>query len=261
MLDIGRPPASIAGVTVFLDHASDRRRYVMADTPRLVANPDPQLSLVLFRSDDAQGGLLQFEAQLAPTPEQLAEIEHQLTTDGPPPLLLPPHWRSGTVRLAGWLDTEDLSPLSLSLGMPSLVGDPMALVAARLDRDGAALAEAALRGNALPTVMIFDLELLGLAGPLGIEAEADLQAIHDRLTAEGALNTPYGAARLAITWEEFAKDNLIRMRVVDETGDVDSQRAEALRRVGQDLVSRMFSPFPPPEKPPQLNDQPVAALE
>ncbi|MEA5451772.1 hypothetical protein VB780_24560 [Leptolyngbya sp. CCNP1308] len=261
MLDIGRPPEFIDGLTVFFDHADEQRRYGLADAPRLVANPHPQLSLWLFRGEDNQGGLLQFEAELAPSAEQMETVRTRLSQSGEPPLLLPPHWRTGEVRLTGWLDGDELAPLSLSMGMPSLLGNPLALVAARLDAAGAALADAALRGNALPTVVVFDLEMLGLAGPLGIEAEADLHAIHDRLTVEGALTTPYGAARLAITWEELVRDNLIRLRVVDESGDVESQRAEALRRVGQELVARMFSPFPPAEKPPLLNDDSVAALE
>ena len=108
---------------------------------------------------------------------------------------------------------------------------------------------------------IFELETLGLSGPLGVTAEADLRALHDRLSAEGALTTPYGRARIAMTWESAARDNLIRVRVVDETGDVESQRAEALRRIGEDLLARMFSPFPPPERPRQLDDGTVAPIE
>ena len=260
MLDAGRPPQFIAGVTVFYDHADEHRRYVLADAPRLVADPVPNLSLVLFRGE-GNGGLLNFCATLAPTAAQLAEVERTLSASGRTPTLARPDFRTGTVRVAGWLQTDELAPKLLAMGMPSLVGDPMALVSARLDAPAAALADAALRGNALPTVVIFELGMLGLMGPLGVEVEADLVALHDRLTAEGALTTPYGRARIAKTWESAARDNVIKVRVIDESGDVESQRSEAMRRVGEDLISRMFSPFPPPEKPPQLDDGTVAPLE
>ena len=260
MLDAGRAPQRIAGLTLFFDHADAQRRYVLAETPRLVANPDPQLSLVLFRGEQA-GGLLQLEATLAPTEAQLAAVERELTESGRTPTLARPDWRSGVVRVAGWLQAQELAPKLLVVAPPSLVGDPVSVIAARVDAAGAALADASLRDNALPTVVIFELETLGLSGPLGVTAEADLHAIHDRLTAEGALTTPYGRARIAKTWESAARDNLIRVRVVDETGDIESQRAEAMRRVGEDLLARMFSPFPPPERPRQLDDGTVAPLE
>lgn len=261
MLDAGTAPRHIGGLTVFADHADPGVRYVLADTPRVRADPEPRLSLVLFRGE-AEGALLQLESELAPTPAQLHAVTEALTELGQQPQLLRPDWRKGEVQLAGWLAADELRPLVLSVGTPSLVGDPSSVIAARLDRDGAALAERALRGgDALPTVVIYALEFLGLAGPLGIEAEADLQAIHDRLTAEGALTTPYGRARLAKTWEQFERDRLIRLRVLDESGDVESRRAEALTRVGSELVAALLTPTPPPELPPQLGDQPVADIE
>lgn len=267
MLDAGRPPQRIGALTLFHDHADAHRRYVLADAPGLVldAHQNPQLSLLLFRGGSgaaAAGGLLQFEAALAPSAAQLAAAEKELIAKGiETPNLVRPDWRAGSVRLAGWLEADELKPLALYSGAPSLVGDPLALVSARLDAAGAALADAALRGNALPTVLIFELETLGLAGPLGIEAEAELQALHDRLSAEGALTTPYGRARIAKTWEQAARDNLIRVRVVDESGDVESRRAEAMRRIGEDLIARLFSPYPPAEKPPQLGDETLAPIE
>ena len=51
MLDCGRAPQWIAGLTVFFDHADERRRYVCAGVPRLVSDPDPRLSLALFRGN------------------------------------------------------------------------------------------------------------------------------------------------------------------------------------------------------------------
>jgi len=260
MLDAGRAPQLVAGLTVFFDHADERRRYVLAGVPRVVADPEPRLSLVLYRGSTS-GGLLQLEATLSPTAAQLAAAGRELSQALRTPVLARPDWRRGTVRLAGWLDAHELAPRLLAMGAPSLVGDPVATIAARLDASGAALADAALRGNALPTVVIFELEALGLAGPLAIEAEADLQALHDRLTAEGALTTPYGRARVAKTWESAARDNLIRIRLLDESGDVEGRRAEAMRRVGEDLIARMFSPVPPPERPPQLGDTAVAPIE
>lgn len=263
MLDAGRAPERLGALTLFHDHADARRRYLLPDAPRLAldAQQVPQLSLLLFRSQDS-GALLQFEATLAPRAADLAAAERALVAQGvAQPRLLRPDWRGGSVQLAGWLQGEALAPLALSLGPPSLVGDPGAVACTRLDAQAAALAQAALRGDALPTVLIFELDFLGLAGPLGLTVEADVQALHERLAAEGALTTPWGRARLAMAWEQAAREQLIRVRIVDESGDLEGQRAEAMRRIGEMLVARMFSPLPPPEAPPLLDNQVVAPVE
>lgn len=262
MLDAGRAPAYLHGLIVFFDHADEDLRYIVPETPSIVLDPDPRLSLLLYRSGEGgSGGLLQLESSLAPTETQLEAVERDLASAGRTPTLARPDWRSGTVRVVGWLDEGELAPIALAVGPPSLVGDPLVVLAAHLDQAGAALADRALRDDSLPTALIFELETIGLSGPLGVEVEADLQAVHDRLTAEGALTTPYGRARLAKTWEALERENLIRVRVVDESGDVESRRAEAMRRVGEDLIASMFSPFPPPEKPAALDDEAVAAIE
>lgn len=267
MLDAGRAPAFRRGLTMFFDHADPGVVYVAPDVPRLVADPEPQLSLFVFRGDVGNGALLQLQVELAPSPEQLAAARRELAeagqfgNDGAPVLLARPSWRAGSVKLYGFLEDRALRPRVLAVGEPSLLGDPNVVIAARLDADAAALAEASLRGNALPTSIAFELETLGLAGPLGIAIEADLQAIHDRLSIGGALTTPYGAAKIKATWEELAKENLIRIEVLDESGELETNRAEAMRRVGEQLVMEMLTSELPAEAPPQLDDRPVAPIE
>jgi hypothetical protein len=265
LLDIAHAPEHRGGLIVFFDHADETVRYVVSEVPRIVERPDPQFSLVLFRGDpDGQrfaGGLLQLESTLAPSKAELDKLRNDLAAAGRMPTLAAPDWRAGSVEVAGWLQEDTLMPVSLALGPPSLVGDPLVVLAARLDRQGASLAASALHGDALPVVLLWKLETLGLGGPLGVEVEADLQAMHQRLTAEGALTTPIGRARIAKTWETFAKEQLIRTRVVDESGDVEENRAEAIRRVGEDLTARMFSPFPPPEAPQLLSNDSIASIE
>ena len=267
MLDAGRAPALRRGLNLFFDHADTGVVYVAAQVPGLAHNPDPQLSLWMFRDRDDGGALLQLEGTLAPDPAALAALPTELVSlgwqppDGAAPILARPPWRVGEVKLFGFLGDAPLAPTVLATGAPSLLGDPRVVIAARLGRDAAALAEAALHGDALPTVLLFDLETVGLAGPLGIEAEADLQAIHDRLTAAGALTTPYGAAKISATWEEYLRDGLIRVEVVDEAGELEGRRGEAMRRIGEELVRTMLTPEPPPEAPPQLDDRAVAPIE
>ena len=265
MLDIAHAPEHHGGLIVFSDHADPNLRYVVPEAPRIVERPDPQLSLVLFRSDGdgvgSKGGLLQLESTLAPVATQIDKLRNDLAKSGRVPTLVSPDWRAGSVEVAGWLQDDTLTPVSLGLGPPSMVGDPVAVLVARLDQQGAALAASSLRGGALPVALLWKLETLGLGGPLGIEVEADLQAMHQRLTAEGALTTPIGRARIAKTWETFAKDQLIRTHIVDESGESTENRAEALRRVGEDLLALMFFPFPPSEAPPLLNNETVASIE
>ena len=265
MLDIAHAPEYRSGLIVFFDHADPNLRYVVPEAPRIAEHPEPQLSLVLFRGDGdgtrLNGGLLQLESTLASPKDQIDRLRNDLAASGRVPTLVSPDWRAGSVEVAGWLQDETLKPVSLALGLPSIVGDPVVVLAARLDQQGAALAASSLRGGALPVVLLWKLETLGLGGPLGIEVEADLQAMHQRLTAEGALTTPIGRARISKTWETFVKEQLIRTHVVDESGESVENRAEAMRRVGEDLLALMFSPFPPPEAPPLLNNDTVAAIE
>ncbi len=263
MLDASQAPQRLAGLTIFEDHADPSVRYVMTDVPTVVSEPEPQVGLVLYRGEDQQGGLLSVHTQLAPTEAQLQVVRDALTSRAVGrPVLHRLDWRSGRVRLAGWLQEEDaLQPLSLELGRPSLLGDPSSLISAQLDRNAATLAERSLRGGGLPTSVFYELDVLGLQGPLGVEVEADLQAMHDRLTAGGALTTPYGAAKLSATWEEFLRDRLIRITVLDQSADPQSQQAEAMWRLGQELVMTMFSTMPPPEAPTTLTDEAIAAIE
>jgi len=249
-------------MVLFADHADPDRFYVVPEVPRISLRDDgPAIDLTLFRGD-LEGALLRFEVALRPTDEELHAVETAFAAAGRRrPDLRRPDWRDGTFRLAGWLAADELAPTVLHTGRPSLAGHPGALVAARLDRHGAALADGSLRGDALPVVAMFELETVGLAGPISVQAEADLHAIHRRLTVEGALTTPIAAASIEATWERFLRENLVRIDVLDESGDPEAARAEALRRVGQDLVLRMLTPEPPPELPPQLEDGSIAPIE
>ncbi|MBX7080017.1 MAG: hypothetical protein K1X88_12555 [Nannocystaceae bacterium] len=263
MLDAARAPALHRGVVVFFDHVDADVVYAAAQVPRLLADPTPQLSLVRFRGSGSGGSLLSLQLALAPSPAQLDALAHErLREDAAgPPRILRPSWRAGNVRVFGFLDDPTLPPRVLAVGPPSLLGDPSVVLAARLDEQATAIAEASLRGDSLPTVVAFELEALALGGPLGIEIEADLQAIHDRLTVGGALTTPYAAAKLKATWEEFARERLIRVNILDESGELESNRSEALRRVGESLIAEMLTSEPPPEAPPVLDDKPVAPIE
>lgn len=244
MLDAGTAPRLIEGLTVFSDHADPRVFYVLTEVPRVPADPRPHLDLTLFRGEEA-GALLELETTLAPTEEQLDAVTRALSQQGPAPRLARPDYRDGAVELAGWLQADELRPVRVAMGPPSLVGDPSSIVAARLDRHGAAMIEQALRqGDALPTSVIYRLEFLCMRGPLGIDVEADLHAVHDRLALEGALTTPIGSARLSKVWESMATDGTIRVEVLDESGDVEGSRAEAMTRVGEALTSKMLSAIP-----------------
>ncbi|MFO0637018.1 MAG: hypothetical protein U0168_29660 [Nannocystaceae bacterium] len=248
---------------MFFDHADAGVVYVAPEVPHLLAEPTPQLSLVRFRGRDGGGSLLSLQLTLAPGEAQLDALAHERLRDDAvgPPRLLRPSWRAGTVRVFGFLDDTTLPPRVLAAGPPSLLGDPSVVLAARLDEQATAIAEASLRGDSLPSVVAFELEALALGGPLGIEIEADLQAIHDRLTVGGALTTPYAAAKLKATWEELARERIIRVTILDESGELESNRSEALRRVGEALIGEMLTSEPPPEAPPQLDDKPVAPVE
>lgn len=263
MLDFSIAPRLIAGLSVFSDHADRDVFYLLSDTPGLVARDGGALSLLLYRSSERSGGLLGFEAELGISEAQYETVRETLMTDGAGAgvRLLTPDWRDGEVQLAGWLQEDALKPIHRYLGQPNLQGTPRITVAAHLDQQATALARNTVEQDMLPTVVIFQLQTLALAGALDIRVSADLQAVHERLTLEGAFQAPMTRLALEATWEELARDNVIQVEVLDQSGDTEGQRAEALRRVGEDLIARLFSPMPPAEIPPQVGDEAIAAVE
>lgn len=267
MLDLSTPPVLVAGLSAFRDHAETDLLRLLPDRVRVADEVEPLLSLVLYRTGvddpDRGGGLIQLEVELAPTAAQVHQLRSTLPAQERPWRLVPPDWVGGQARLVGWLSPQDgaLQPLELASARPSLAGWPRVLIAALLDAPAASLAVGALRGDALPTGVVLALELQGLAGRLDVVAEADLAAVHERLTAAGALTTPVARATLSATWEELLRDQAVRIQVLDASGDVESRRAEAVRRIGEDLTSRLLTPVLPPEAPPLLADGTVAPVE
>ncbi len=259
MIDAGRPPLFADGLALLRDHADPALLHVLPGPPRLRRGADgaPRLRLDVYRSERADGGLLQLEVDLGIEPERLEELTRSLTASlGVAVRLAVPAWRAGEAALIGAWRPADAPPadtpptsngaLRVAVTAPSLEGDCPVVIAAALDRTAAALAAEALRAGTLPMGVVYTLEVLALEGPLAVEAEAELHRVHERLRLRGGFETAWGSAELQGFFEELVEEGLIRFHVHDEVPDADAARAEALRRVGEDLLRRMFDPGPGP---------------
>lgn len=250
MLDASRAHRLIAGHPVFVDHEDPSLHYVFPGPPRLVHDPAaerPELSLVMFRSQGGpSGGLLGLTTELSLEPAAHDRILRELRADGvPEPRLLVPPWRRGQARLAGWLGEEGQARWShhvLGATQPALTPDGRALFSALLNESGAALAAGALGGGALPLVVVYTLETLGLGGKLGVVIEADVARTWERLTLEAQVESRYYArAEASAVFEQALERGEVRVRVTDESGDVEGRRATALQLAGQAFAAELFT--------------------
>jgi hypothetical protein len=250
MLDAATPPRLIGGHPVFADHEDPSLHYVFPGPPRLanvVETGRPEVSLALFRSvNGPSGGLLGLTTELTLTEEDLDRIVQGLRADGvrAPRLVIPP-WRAGTARLAGWLGDGSGTPWAhhvLGSTLPALTPDGRATFSALLTEDGAALAHGALRGGALPVVVVYELETLGLTGPLGVRIEADVHRTWERLTLEAQIESRYYArAEASAVFERAIELGEVRVTVVDQSGDVSGRRATAVQLAGQAFAAELFT--------------------
>jgi hypothetical protein len=252
MLDCSQAPRLIEGLTVYPDHEDPTRFFVLPEPPHLATGADgqPRLGLWLFRAspDQPGGGLLQMEVELTLAPERSQAIVAALAAGGATPTLVEPPWLSGSAMLIGWLggDTgasEDAMVLQrFAEGEPSLGPDGRVVFAARLDEPGAELLHSAITAGGVPAGVAYQLETLGLAGPLGIEVDVNLHGTRDYFAVKGGVTGRFVKAQVTKAMEDLVTARLVTVRVVDQSGNTDGARAEALRRAGEQMVETLFQP-------------------
>ncbi len=257
MIDFGSTSHTIAQATVFPDHADIRRFYALTDTPHVRVGDDgsPRFSLVLLRAAPSMpgGGLFEVELEAGLDAETRAEIARELAPSGGDDLVITDApWIAGTASLIGFLGqetagAEGLVTTRLGSARPSLAGHPRVVLGAGLSEAGAALLRGALAGDGLPAAVLFDLEALALMGPLGVEVDVDLKMAHERFAIGGYLKTPYGRAEIRKVWEELVEAKVVRVRVLDASGDREAARAEGIRRASEEATMRLFQASLTPE--------------
>ncbi|MFO0648797.1 MAG: hypothetical protein U0326_21330 [Polyangiales bacterium] len=259
MIDLSAPTITVGSTTLLPDHADPARWYALPSVPTLrpAAGGGARASLVLFRASRPRlaGGWLQMESALSLSPEAVEALRGVLRARGlASPQVLSPGFTRGHARVVGWREAAEPGapdgppPVVIAETTPSLTGDLGAVFSARLDEAGASLCRAMLQARGLPGALLYELEFVGLAAPLGIEVEVDLHGARERLSAMASFTSKWAQAKVQATLDEMASTELFHVRVVDGRGEAEGARAEALRRVGEDMVRMFFEAMPaPPE--------------
>ena len=226
MLYLDSPVGSIAGLTIFRDHADPNLFYYACERPRLAMNGNtPEFVFLVYQRDitdnptlspDAKeqlgGGFLAFTVDLSVDDNQIKEARRQLGrfADGTVNLA-PLQYRSGTVRLSITKDTAEApgatsdAPKGVSFfeevygtSKPSLLSDNRATFGVMLDHEGALLMEAALKSGISPIGVIYDLEYLGMRPAFNVKITADYTRIYDHLEMQFGIKGGVGPISAAV---------------------------------------------------------------
>lgn len=251
MLYLDSPVGSIAGLTLFRDHANPNLFYYACERPRLAMNEGvPEFVFLVYQRDITDnpnltpeakqqlgGGFLAFTVDLSVDDVQLKEVRRRLGqfADGTVELA-PLPYRSGTVRLSITKDTAEApgaaadTPKGVSFfeevygtSKPSLLGGNRATFGVMMDHEGALLMEAALKSGISPIGVIYDLEYLGMRPAFNVKITADYKRIYNHLEMQfgirGGVGPITAAVDIGMAWQKLREDGSIKVEVTNFTDD------------------------------------------
>jgi hypothetical protein len=251
MLYLDNPIGSIAGLTIFRDHAKPNLFHYACERPRLAMNDGvPEFVFMIYQSDVTDnpnltaeakqqlgGGFLAFTVDLSVDKEQMDLVKKQLAplSDGAVELA-PVLYREGTVRLSITKDTAEApgaasnAPKGVSFfeevygaGKPSLLANNRATFGVMLNHEGAILMEAALKSGISPIGVIYDLEYLGMRPAFNVKITADYKRIYSHLEMQfgvrGGVGPISAAVDIGLAWQKLREDGSIKVEVTNFTDD------------------------------------------
>lgn len=259
MIDLGRPALTALGVTVFCDHADPARFHYLPQAPRLRVDDDgrPDLLLVKYRLDPGVehalgAGLLSLTVDLAVDDATLAELGkrvHQRFALDRAPQLAPVAADTGTCELQILDHGTDgtgarLAPRVFGATSPSLFGDNAATFLVVLDAEGASLVEQTLRDGSLPAGVVYQLQAAGLRPALRAQITARWEEIYHYYENRLSGGKLLFAADIGKTATELRDHQAIEIHIDDLVPDADKDAVygQALARVQDDIVERLFKP-------------------
>ena len=280
MIDLAAPVRTVAGVTVFADHADPALFHYVPVSPRLVTDAQgrQEIRLLKYHLDPATqnttgAALFLLTVDLAVSDDVLTQVKGALTTAlGRSELTLAPIWAdSGTCRLI-LLDsgpdaalpatpaqpatptppaTPAAAPAVPTLverviggGDPDLAANATTMFACTLDPDGAGIVEQALRQGGLPFGVVYDLQTSGLRPALHATISADYAATYHYFE-----NRLHGGRLLLATDIGAAMQDLVQQQAIRVTlddlvpdADKDGVYQRALDQVQQYILDTLFTP-------------------
>lgn len=260
----------VAGLSVFRDHLAATVFYYLPGPPHPTAGTKP--TLLRYRGAH-EGGLWLLDVNLGVSPAQRAAAQAELEGRlGGAIDLVPVHFVEGAVRLsalgvtraaasgvAGAEPESSLVERILGAATPSLSGDQRAIFSVDLDREGASLVEAALRGGELPLVVSHELAFDGLYLARDLRVRVDHRMAYAYLRAQLRAEALVFRADLARETEALLRDGHITFELVEhehsDPAALERLRSEALDTV-RELAEALF--FRPAASPRTLGPEAVA---
>ena len=251
MLYLDSPVGSIAGLTLFRDHADPNLFYYACERPRLAMNDGvPEFVFLVYKRDITDnpnltaearqqlgGGFLAFTVDLTVDDEQLKEVRRRLGAFAEGTVQLAPlPYRSGTVRLSITKDTAEAPGAAANAAKgvsffeevygtskPSLLAGNRATFGVMMDHEGALLMEAALKSGISPIGVIYDLEYLGMRPAFNVKITADYKRIYNHLEMQfgirGGVGPINAAVDIGLAWQKLREDGSIKVEVTNFTDD------------------------------------------
>lgn len=294
MLYLDAPYYFINGVSVFRDHADPLQYYYALAQPRLRTTPDaatgkpvPRIQLIKYRSLVAgKGGFLTFDVHLGLSDAEVDALASEIRRLGRlprQPSVAPIQPLDGSVRLLILGKDSAATPPPARAGQPTppeeprfvlkathfakpaLFGDNGASFSVELDAEGAAIMEAALRGEVTPMVVVYSVDFAGLRPAFSVRLKIDWDRV------QTALDETFGHESFFTTTEiNTAVDKLVESQVITmeadnfvpdagDTGKAVAARFEDARARVQEMITDAFfeASLPPMKERPDGWDRAI----
>jgi hypothetical protein len=271
MLDLSRPLGQVDGLVLYADHQDRTLVYYLPDEVdlRQLLPDTPDLGLQIFFPDDAvvgdaadlskaTGAILSLGVGCTLSPSRRELVRSTLADQlGTEVRLSAPPWEDGSVQLL-LLDSQSGGPAApgrqddpLVLGVvgsrkPSLSdGQLTCLFHARLDHRGAALAAAALQGQAGTLGgVLYELSFAALRPTVDLRMSADLNRCAEYFTSGVGVQVYYVSADVQATFAKMREKGDIKVDLVSQASDPESERLvnECVKDFYDVLMRELFRP-------------------
>ena len=267
MIQLGSEALTVAGVSVYADHADENQFWVLPGPVRLrrrEADDRASLTFIAYRGagderDALGGGFLMMETDLRLSDEQRTEILGELAqiAPGTPRISIVPY-NAGTVEcialdLQGGGGTEADAPPAggirvteriLGATQPALAGNNAAAFSLSLSKEGAQIVRSAFEQGGMPVGVIYKLEYTALRPALDVKITADLDRVYTQFSAGIEGQYAFVKGSIDAAFERLVADGTIQIEVKNFSDAPDREKKEewALKFFKEELMEDWFQP-------------------
>lgn len=266
MLYFNPPYYVIDGISLLPDHEDPLQWYFMPVAPHfrteadtsIEGNPEiPVVSLIKYRGDAGQGGIINFDVNLGVDQDLLDEIKLKLRNEADlddTPRLAPLPVVDGSVKLVMLgQDSSIVAPEAepvfkltfANSSKPSLYGDNQAVFSAQLDPEATVIMEQALRGEVAPVGVIYTLEYVGLRPAYSVSIQADWSRVQTHMEEHFGVDSIFLSASIDEQVDKLIEDRVIVIEVDtfvpegEDAKDLITRRDQAVDEI-KDMVTETF---------------------